>query len=89
MIIYARDLIKHDEPFSFIADDGRWLAEDDIVSWLTEHVGEFGERWTYYYLIDYFHYPDMDYPHMIAQAADVAWEFYHDEDAMYFKLAWG
>ena len=89
MIIYARQLVKTDEPFSFIADNGTWLAEEDILSWLTQHFGEPGDRWTYYYLIEYFEYPDIDYPFMTACAADVAWDFSNNEDAFLFKLTWG
>ena len=89
MIIYARELVKNGEPLSFITDNGRWADEDMILSWVTEHFGEYGERWTYYYLIEYFEYSDMDYPFMTAMAADVALEFYYDEDAFYFKMVWG
>ena len=89
MIIYARELIKEDEPFSFIASDGTWPAETNILNWLTEHFGEAGYNWTYWYLIDYFEYPDADWPFMTAVAADVAWEFNNEEDALLFKLVWG
>jgi len=89
MIIYARELSNKDEPFLFISDNGMCIVEEEILSWLVEHFGEPGNRWTYYYLIDYFEYPDFDYPFMIAHAADVAWDFSKDDDACLFKMTWG
>lgn len=88
MIIYARELLDNEVPFSFIATDGTFSPEKDILFWLIENFGIPGDRWTYYYIIDY--YPDdLDNEYMTCIAVDVAWDFQHDEDAFLFKMAWG
>ena len=70
------------------SSNGKFISESEILNWLTETFGEPGSRWTYYYLLEYFSYPDQDFSHMAAIAVDVVWEFEYEEDAILFRLTW-
>lgn len=87
MIIFSRELFSSDKLFETLRWDGDFRPEKELVEWLTEQFGEYGDRWTYYYLIDSYQY-DCDINNIQCVAVDVAWDFTNDEDAMLFKLSW-